>query len=134
MISPEPGFRLVAAPDAYRMVALHSHRITVAKADEIVGRLAHPGRRAHPCGGGLGRAQGDRALLRDPGAPAGSGDLQATAKDQLQGLRRAQLPRLRGPGLERRVSVTDCHPAFDDAGEKVELREALEEVCVALGV
>ncbi|MBE3073626.1 MAG: hypothetical protein IMZ75_01570 [Actinobacteria bacterium] len=120
--------------DGHRLVSVHSHRITVAKADEIVDawRTLEDLRT---------RVESVWAR-RNEVEPSYETRERPPALEIFKRLPKTNCKACGEPSClafavrvwSGEVSVTDCHPVFDDAGEKVELREALEEVCAALGV
>ena len=132
--SYNPRAAVLTFMDAYRMVALHSHRITVAKADEIVDAwraLEEIRTRVEAVWAGRNEIEPSYETRERP-----------PALEIFKRLPRTNCKACGEPSClafavrvwSGEVSVTDCHPVFDDAGENVHLREALEEVCAALGV
>ena len=119
--------------DEHRMVALHSRRITVAKADEVVD--------------GWRTLESVRCLVESVWARRQEIEPSYETRERPPALEIfKRLPRRTARSAESQVawpslkvwsgeaSVIECTPVFADKGVRAELRGALEEVCAALGV
>lgn len=132
--SYNPRASVLTFMDRHRLVSVHSHRITVAKADEIVDAW----RTLEEI-----RARVESVWARrDEIDPSYETRERPPALEIFKRLPRTNCKACGEPSClafavrvwSGEVSVTDCDPVFGNVGEKVELREALEEVCAALGV
>lgn len=129
-----PRVPVLTFMDGYRMVALHSRRITVAKADEVV--------------------DGWRTLesirLRVESVWARRQEIEPDYRTRERPPALEIFKRLPGTNCKEcgepsclafavkvwsgEVSVSECAPVFSNEGASGELRGALEEICAALGV
>lgn len=129
-----PRVPVLTFMDGYRMVALHSRRITVAKADEVVD--------------GWRTLESVRCLVESVWArrqeiePSYETRERPPALEIFKRLPKTNCKECGEPSClafaikvwSGEASVTECTPVFADQGVRAELRGALEEICAALGV
>ena len=132
--SYNPRDSILTFMDGYRMVAIHPHRITVAKADEIVDAW----RTLEEVRMRLETAWEARAQIE----PSYETRARPPALEIFKRLPRSNCKACGEPTcLAFAVRVwsgdrpaTDCLPVYAEGGEKASLRGALDEVCGAMGL
>ena len=132
--SYHPGAPVLTFMDGHRMVSVHSHRITVAKADEIVDAWRTLEE--------IRRRVGDVWARRAEIEPSFETRERPQALDIVRRLPRTNCKACHEPSClafavkvwNGKATVADCTPVFAPEGAHLDLRGALEEVCTGLGV
>ncbi len=132
--SYNPRASVLTYMDGYRLVSVQAHRITVAKADDIVDAWRTLEDVRH-------RVEAAWAA-RDSIVPSYETRERPPALEIYKRLPRTNCKLCGEPAClafavsvwRGDASVSECEPVYGEGGRHADLREALEEVCAALGV